>query len=82
MGGAGWSRALDNSIGFLGCDSEEDGMTAGILWVTASVKDRQESLDTGKFEVPYLCCSSRSPNISRLTEVKDGLAKVETGTCM
>lgn len=29
---------------------------------------RQESLDTGKFEVPYLCCSSRSANISRLIE--------------
>ena len=35
----GWSRAPDNSIGFVGCDSEEDGMTAGILWVTASVDD-------------------------------------------
>lgn len=38
-GEGGWSRALDNSIGFCGCDSEEDGMTAGILWVTALVED-------------------------------------------
>lgn len=26
-------------LAFFGCDSEEDGMTAGILWVTASVDD-------------------------------------------
>lgn len=38
-GGRGWSRAPDNSIGFFGCDSEEDGTTAGTLWVTASVDD-------------------------------------------
>lgn len=29
---------------------------------------RQESLDTGEFEVSYLYCSSRSANISRLIE--------------